>query len=189
MCEETVTFKAQWCRIACLLRKQTVFGFVVSVLLIRKWNGTTQYHEISAFWLTLAPVPFTSVFLLIRANSFRRTIERMNASHCLCFLSSLPVQMYLTSLNQGYFLTVSQPPLPWVMVCRDSLSDSDEVMSEPRTKLSLPFPTDTPSLLAVYRIGLFFRSNTAFYHIVLPLHTPHTLFGRIHNAAVRQGKM
>lgn len=117
------------------------------------------------------------MFLPIWVNSFRRTIERMNASYCLCFLSSLPVQMYLTSLNQGYFLTVSQPPLPWVMVCRDSLSDSDEVMSEPRTKLSLPFPTETPSLLAVYGIGLFFpdlilRSTTLCCHFI---HCTHCL--------------
>lgn len=54
------------------------------------------------------------------------------------------------------------------MVCRDSLSDSDEVMSEPRTKLSLLCPTETPSLLAFYGIGLFFylilRSTTLCCH-------------------------
>lgn len=61
MCEEMVTFKAQLCRTGYLLRKQTAFGFVVSVLLIRKLNGTTQYYKISAFRLTLAPAPFTSV--------------------------------------------------------------------------------------------------------------------------------
>lgn len=73
---------------------------------------------------------------------------------------------------------------------RDSLSDSDEVMSEPRTKLSLPCPTETPGLLAFYGIALFFsQSNTAFQHIVLPLHAPHALFGRRPHAGVRQGKM
>lgn len=72
-----------------------------------------------------------------------------------CFRDSVSLKMQLVSPRQGYFLAVSQLPLPWVMALCDSLSDSDEVMSEPRTKLSLLCPTKTLSLLAFYAIGLF----------------------------------
>lgn len=73
--------------------------------------------------------------------------------------------MLVASVHQGYFLTVSQLPLPWVMALCDSLSDSDEVMSEPRTKLSLLCPTETLSLLAFYTIDLFFLSSPHFHFI------------------------
>lgn len=73
-------------------------------------------------------------------------------------------------------------------VC-DSLSDSDEVMSEPRTKLSLLCPTETLSLLAFEAINLFFSlSNPSFLHLNQPLHTAHALVGRLYNVVVRQEK-
>lgn len=57
------------------------------------------------------------------------------------------------------------------MVGRDSLSDSDEVMSEPRTKLSLPCPTETPSLLAFPIFSyLILRSTTLCCHFILCLY-------------------
>ncbi len=92
-----------------------------------------------------------------------------------CFLYSIPPKTHLSSLHQGYFLTVSQLPLPWVMALCDSLSDSDEVMSEPRTKLSLLCPTETLSLLAFEAIDLFFfnlilRSCTSHRHFIQPMH-------------------
>lgn len=61
------------------------------------------------------------------------------------------------------------------MVGCDSLSDSDEVMSKPRTKLSLPCPTEAPSLLASYGIALFFsylilHSTTFCCHFIRLVH-------------------
>lgn len=106
-----------------------------------------------------------------------------------CLLFSIVPMMQLPSLHQGYFLTVSQLPPPWVMALCDSLSDSDEVMSEPRTKLSLLCPTETQSLLAFGAIEVplfFFLSNLSFLRQNYPLHTLHAVGGRIHNTAVRQ---
>ena len=136
-------------------------------------------------------------------DSEKLFIKETNAGACLCifmclptcFLHSVPPTMQHTSLHQGYFITVSQLPLPWVMARRDSLSDSDEVMSEPRTKLSLPCPNrntefiSLPSNSPIFSfIYLFFLSNPWFLHITLPFHTQHALVGTIHNVVVSQGK-
>lgn len=111
------------------------------------------------------------------------------------FPRSAPPTMQHTSLHQGYFLTVSQLPLPWVMARGDSLSDSDEVMSEPRTKLSLPCPNrntefiSLPSNSPIFFVFIFFifLSNPWFLHITVPFHTQHALAGTIHNVVVSQG--
>ena len=181
--------------------KASVLVFVVEVFFFflsenegeiqntKKW----QVEECNSRKITFSPAQHSFlvfVFIAYRVIGLGKLfMKELNAGWCSCIIcpflpmfSLLGFKMQLASLRQGYFLTVSQLPLPWVMALRDSLSDSDEVMSEPRTKLSLLCPTEALSLLASYALGLFF---SFFFYRILCSSTLHCHFIHLHAMADR----